>query len=143
MAEENQTIFNFDGAQLYLIFQLKNAATINLSNWNLDEAYWKLRDLRREIDPILKTTKPEEYLVLDEKGEKIKIKLTEREMVEKLLEILQNERNDLLSSSGEKEDFSRFYTALEEFYLILNRIMKERGLLLREGDDAGQAFMRR
>lgn len=143
MDEDNQTIFNFDGAQLYLIFQIKNAATISLSNWNLEDAYWKLRDLRREIDPILKIVKPEKYKIKDDTGEMMTKELTERAMVTHLLDILQSERDIFLSSNGDKEDYSRFFIALEEFYLVLNRIMKERGLHLREGEDAGKAFMRR
>lgn len=144
MDESIQSVWNFDGAELGLIFQIKAEAGAYLNGWALEQAYWSLRNLRREIDAKLKTTQgKEEYSVESEEGKKKKIKLSEKEIVDHMLGELVKERTTFLTSEQKDEDFSRFYLALEEFYLLICRLMKEHGLYFREGDDPSDAFRRR
>ena len=55
MGEENtqQALWNFDGAELFLIFEIKKGVVEELKVWNLEEAYRKLRLLRMELDAKL------------------------------------------------------------------------------------------
>ncbi|HEC37728.1 hypothetical protein LCGC14_0732170 [marine sediment metagenome] len=147
MVEEAiQSVWNFDGAQLSLIFQIKAQAGLSLNEWNLEGTYWALRNLRREIDAKFKTTKSKTTkskfkIIVDEKEKEVEF--TEKEMVDYLLRELVKERDLFLVSAGDQESMSRFYLVLEEFYLVLSRLMKEHGLYFREGDDPQDAFRRR
>lgn len=145
--EAIQSVWNFDGAELNLIFSIKAETVFYLQGWHLELAYWKLRDLRREIDAKLKTEKgKKEYEIQVEKDGKVKakkIKLSEKELVDHMLGDLVNERGIFLKSVQKEEEHSRFYLALEEFYLLLCRLMKEHGLYFREGDDPSESFRRR
>lgn len=139
MDESQQSVWNLDGAQLNLIFQIKYEASVYLTSWQLDQAYWRLRDLRREIDAKLNRTKREKQSIKNPENKIEEREMTQKEMVDYLLEELTRERDAYL----ENEDKSRFYLVLEEFYLLLSELMKEHGLWLREGDDPSQAFRRR
>lgn len=142
--EEQKAIWNVDGAQLYVIFQIKTEASIYLTNWDLEKAYWRLRDLRREIDAKLTRTKKQKYQIKNNEGDLEEQDLTQKEMVDMLLDELTNERISFSNIEDKTpKDFSRFYLILEEFYMVLSELMKEHGLYLREGDDPGQAFRRR
>lgn len=146
MAEDQQALWNVDGAQLFVIFQIKTEASIYLTNWNLEQAYWKLRDLRREVDAKLNRTKPEDCnikIIKDGKPKIEKKKMTQKQKVDFLLDELTTERQVFMGSARENEDYSRFYLVLEEFYMLLSELMKEHGLWLREGEDPSQAFRRR
>lgn len=144
MEEAIQSVWNFDGAELSLIFQIKAQAGFLLNEWNLEGAYWSLRNLRREIDAKLKREKGKkkkfEIIVGEEKKQ---VEFNEKERVDYLLVELVNERDTFLTSPQDNEDLSRFYLVLEEFYLLLSRLMKEHGLYFREGDDPSDAFRRR
>lgn len=144
--EAQQSIWNFDGAELNLIFQIKVEASLYLTNWNLESCYWRLRDLRREIDAKLNEDKKKvEYEIEDpdNKGKKKKLKISEKESVDYLLKELEGIRNEFLTSDQQQNDFSKYYLALEEFYLYLARLMKQHGLYFREGEDAWDSFRRR
>lgn len=143
MEEEIQALWNVDAAQLYVIFQIKTDASLYLTGWELEKAYWKLRDLRREIDAKLRREKPKKYMVRDKEGKKVAKEITQKEMVDYLLDELTKEREVFNNSEKSNEDYSRFYLILEEFYMTLSELMKEHGLYLREGDDPSQAFRRR
>lgn len=147
MVEEDQkAIWNVDGAQLYVIFQIKTEASIYLTNWDLENSYWRLRDLRREVDAKLNRKKIEKCNVrvtIDGKTEIVEKNLTQKEKVDYLLDELTKEREIFLISEKDVENYSRFYLVLEEFYMLLSELMKEHGLWLREGEDPSQAFRRR
>lgn len=140
MEDDQQTLWNFDGAELNLIFTIKVECGIHLKSWDLEKAYWSLRDLRREIDAKLRRDKAEDIDLYDREGKATKIKLTEKEMIDKFLEDCESERNVWLRSDFEIDDASRFYHVLEQFYLTLSFLMKKHGLYLREGADPSQAF---
>lgn len=141
--ETIQAVWNFDGAELALLFQFKVDVSVSLKSWNLEEAYWALRDLRREIDAKLNRDKKEEIIILDEKGNKQKMKMTEKEVVDYLLNEVEKERNNFLEDVEDVEYSSRYYLVLESFYMHIAHLMKVHGLYFREGDDPSKAWMRR
>lgn len=143
MAEDGQqSVWNVDAAQFYVIFQIKTEASVFLTNWQLVDAYWRLRDLRREIDAKFNRTKKTKYKIRED-DKLVDRELTEKEMVDYLLDELTKEK-DIFESSGKiNEDYSRFYLILEEFYMKLSEIMKEHGIYLREGEEGSDAFRRR
>lgn len=148
--EGQQALWNVDGAQLYVIFTIKTEASIALSTWDLETAYWKLRNLRREVDAKLRRDKKEDYKFQRVKRingkdmiEEDTKKMSEKEAVDYLLDMLGEERVAFLQSPQSDAELSRFYLALEEFYIFLSRLMKQHGLWLREGEDAMDAFRRR
>lgn len=143
MSETLQSVWNFDGAELNLIFELKLEVSNALQEWNLEAAYWKLRDLRREIDAKLNRTKKNEIECYNEEGEKQKVKLTEKELIDNFIIYVEKERNTYLLNYQGEGAASKFYLILEEFYMNLASLMKEHGLYFREGDDPSKAIFRR
>lgn len=143
MEEGQQTIWNIDGAELALIFEIKVEAGSHLKNWNLEGAYWSLRDFRREIDAKLNREKKENVKIYGKDDEVKDEQLTEKEVVNIMLQDCENERNKFLKSDQDMDDLSSFYLILEQFYLHLSFLMKKHGLYLREGDDPSEAFRRR
>ena len=69
MEEHNQTIWNFDGAELQFIFSIKNNFTTLLDKWDLENAYWSLRLLRREVDAALKRINKKKNLIEEQVDE--------------------------------------------------------------------------
>lgn len=144
VSDENQmTLWNMDGAELNLIFTIKLESATYLKTWNLESAYWSLRDLRRELDAKLNRIKKEEIKYSDAAGNEKKGSFTEKEIVDAMLEECEKERNMFIESQQEMEDLSRYYLVLEQFYLHLSYLMKKHGLYLREGEDASEAYRRR
>jgi len=150
MEEHNQTIWNFDGAELHFIFGIKNNFTTLLDKWDLENAYWSLRLLRREVDAALKRvnkrTNMIEEQVEEEKakeGRGKKGKETEKEEIDRLMVKTNTARDEYLASKQEDLDKSNFYNALESFYMRLCYLMKVHGMYFREGSDGGLAVFRR
>lgn len=145
MAEEEalKSIWNFDGAELNLIFEIKAEAGTNIKNWDVEAAYWSLRDLRRELDAKFDIKKKEDYEFKDKEGKIIKKNITEKEFIDHLILEIEVERNKFLESEQEDSDNSRFYLVLEEFYMKLSTLMKKHGLYFREGDDPSKAIWRK
>lgn len=151
MEEETiQSKWNFDGAELYEIFELKRTFISSIRNWDLETAFWTLRDLRREIDAKLKRKTNVKSFINDEeenkqikKKDKEENKKTEKKHVDDLIKGLDEDRMKFLSSNKTKEDKTAFYIRLEEVYMELCFIMKQHGLYFREGEDSTFAVFRR
>lgn len=116
-----KTVWNMDEAVLKTIHELKTAFLIQIQHWQLENAYWTVRNIRMEVDAKLKDKEQKEA------NGKIK------ELEETRKKYLMDKRN----KRGE------FYNCLEEFYILLNRYMKSHGLFFREGDDPRQAVLQR
>ena len=92
MVEEAiNSVWNFVGAVFMLIFKIKAQAGLYLNEWQLEAAYWSLRNLRREIDAKLRRDKDKKkkkafYIMVD--GKQKKVELNEKEIVDYLLEEL-------------------------------------------------------
>lgn len=144
-----QTVWNFDGAELFEIFEIKKDFIYYLDNWDLENAYWKLRSMRRELDAVLKRKQKRFdgiHLTEEEKkkSKEKKKKKSEKETVDGDLKDLSDIRNKYVKENNHSdEDKTKFYTALENFYLNLCYIMKSHGLYFREGEDATFAVLRR
>jgi len=118
-----KSIWNMDEAVLKAIYFLKLKFVNHLKDWELDSAYWTLRNIRMEVDS--------------------KLKSEEQEMVADDLEKLEKERNEYLKNPKDSKQRGEFYLQLESYYILLNRLMKRHGLYFREGDDPRYAVLQR
>jgi len=138
-----QSIWNFDGAELYAVFEIKRKFMEYLDSWDLENAYWQLRSLRREIDAKLKRAQKkmvEEFEKEKNKGHKEK---TEKAIIDELINDLDNARKEYIASNLDETEKSNFYLKLEAGYMELCYTMKKHGLYFREGDDTSLAVLRR
>jgi len=143
--ETQQSLWNFDGAELFVMFQQKIEFIEALKEWDLETAYWRIRDLRRELDAKLdKNKKKFKGIELEEYKKKERKIFSEKEKVDSLLNNLEGVRKKFnLIENPSQEDKGTFYTELEEFYLHLCSLMKKHGLYFREGEDSRMAVLRR
>lgn len=116
-----KAVWNMDEAILKTIHYLKTEFILKIHKWQLEEAYWTLRDIRMEIDSKLK-------------GEEQKTAKNE-------LNELEKRRKDYLKDK--KKEKGKFYVACEQYYILLNRYMKIHGLYFRESDDPRYAVLQR
>ena len=147
MEEQNQkALWNLDNVELTIIFQIKIQFIEALQSWNLENAYLRLRDLRRELDAKLRRARERfEGITLDEnKDDKKKVIIIEKDEVDKRLKDLEKIRSDYNKKQNKtEEDKGNYYLALEELYLYLCFLMKKHGLYFREGEDNRMAVLRR
>ena len=148
MEDGTTSVWNLDGAQFYSLFKIKEKFTDCMLAWDLEGAYWAARTLRMEIDAKLKR-REENRLLADLEEAKAKRKntriITEKENVDSLMQLVDEERSAFISSGGHtnEEAKSRFFKVLEEFYMYLCHIMKKHQMYYREGDDNRLAILRR
>jgi len=140
MEDNLQSIYNFDAAELIMVYSFKADFVEHLTKWELEKAYWKLRDLRREIDAKFS------------RGSKIKIEIegkdknakTEKEIMDDKMKSIDNKFNEYKSKRVPSEqDKANFYLILEEFYMELCYTMKKHGIYFREGEDNTFAVLKR
>lgn len=144
MAEETQqSLWNFDGAELYEIFGIKQQIIHELHKWDLESAYWSIRSLRREIDAKLKRKQKKIIEEAEKEKNKGKVMKTEKEEIDDLITYLDNARSNYNSSKKIDSNKTEFYMALEKVYMELCFIMKKHGLYFREGEDVRLAVLRR
>jgi len=141
--ETQQSVWNFDGAELYAIFDIKKRFMLNLDSWNLEQSYWDLRSLRREIDAKLKREERKVIQEFEKEKSKGAEKKTEKKKIDELIIKLDNARKEYNNSDKSDEPKADFYLELEECYMILCFIMKRHGLYFREGEDSRLAVLRR
>ena len=106
--------WNMDDSVLKSVLMLKYQFIEAMKSWNLDGAYWIIRQIRMEVEA--------------------KFKLKEQEQVEEDILELEQLRNAWFKDKKLK---GKFYRGLENFMIILNRLMKKHGLYFREHDDSG------
>jgi len=111
---EIQAKWNMDEAQLRRIDYLLTLVTAHFQNWDLENLYWGLRSIRREINA--------------------KLTPTEREECKLNLGQLEQERNKFISEQKKQQDF---FVSCEDFYLYLTEKIKKHGLYFRENEDYG------
>ena len=126
-----QSVWNFDGAELALVFEIKQEVIERLRVWDLEGTYWKLREFRAELDA-------KQYKKMKDNVEPPELAETKR-----LMEELEEQKNIFNSTNPTSESLSKFYSYLETFYMYLCRLMKKHGLFFREGDDPSQAIFQR
>jgi hypothetical protein len=147
--ETQKSIWNLDNIELSILFEIKVKIITALDSWNLEGAYWELRNLRRELDAKIGRVKERfEGITLEEdrkeKEEKKSKSSSEKEEVDKKLKELEKTRNIYNSNDKKTEkDKSEYYLALEELYMFLCFLMKKHGLYFREGEDNRMAVLRR
>jgi hypothetical protein len=141
--QTSQSVWNFDGAELYLIFQIKNKIVDSFELWDLETCYWKLRLLRMELDAKLQRVINKMIDEFEEKKEKKKTQ-TEKQILDDKLKFMDNKYSVYKDISNPNDDEkSSFYQCLEEFYMHLCWLMKKHGLYFREGEDMRLAVLRR
>lgn len=148
MEEQTETVWNADGAEFYILFEIKKKFVNALEIWDLKDSYWKIRMLRMELDASLKRGEQIKYLKdIEEKeikeGKKKRHK-TEKEEIDRKMEFVDEawvEYSNLPNPSEEAR--STFYQILEAFYMHLCYIMKKHRMYFREGEDARLAVLRR
>ena len=109
-----------DDAVLKTISLLKTSFLIYLKEWELDRAYWILREIRAETES--------------------KFKEAEQKELEEDIKKLEDIRKKYLEN---KEKRGEFFIELEKFSIKLNRLMKKHGLYFREGINIRKAVHNR
>lgn len=143
MEDTQQSIWNFDGAELYVIFTIKKKINDDLTLWNLEDAYWGLRNLRRELDAKLKRKQKQIIEQFEEEHKKEKDSQTEKQKVDGWITKLDKAKEEYNNSARDNEDKTKFYLELEEIYMNLCHLMKVHGLYFREGEDSRMAILKR
>jgi hypothetical protein len=146
--ETQQALWNFDGAELFLIFDIKSSVVDALKIWDIEEAYRKVRLLRMEIDAKLQRSNKKIIEEFEEEVEKQKKnprtkKLTEKQEVDNMLIELDNEFTNYNEEKEDDEMKEKIYKKIESFYMHLCYLMKKHGLYFREGEDMRLAVLRR
>lgn len=147
MSEEGlQAVYNFDGAELQAIFEIKKEFITCMVNWDLEQAFWKVRLLRMELDAkLVRKFKKKIITDDDEYDEQPKEKKeTEKEYIDGLLLNLENKRIafNTLTIPG-PNDKAKYYLDIEFFYMELCYLMKKHGIYFREGEDSAYAILKR
>lgn len=117
-----KSVWNFDEAEFMAIYSIKEQCIELFSSQNMEDLYWMLRALRREIDA--------------------KLDVKEKERVAEELTAIVDMREKILLDNDSKQK-NAFYIKLEDFYLLLCDLMKEHGIYFREGDDPRRAALKR
>ena len=107
--------WNCDDAILKQILLAKYQFQKYLSSWDLNNAYFTLREIWSEIDA--------------------KFKAVEQEFCEETMNELEIKRNEWIKNQNKMK--GEFYHALQKVYMLMNRLMKKHGLYFREHDDSG------
>lgn len=152
--ETQKSVWNFDGAELYLIFQIKSTVVEALESWDIKNAYKKVRLLRMEIDSKLQREKKKIIEDMEDDLEEKKSKLkgkklgekkqTEKQKVDEMIKDLDNIYTDFLNITNPTDaELSFMYQSIEYVYMELCYIMKKHGLYFREGEDMRLAVLRR
>lgn len=123
-------IWNMDEQKLKRIDELLTLTEAQFLTWDLDNLYWTLRGIRRQINSKLK------------KGSgKIDDNQNQVYQIDKKLKELEVSRKLYL---GNKEKYKgNFFIKCEEFFMMMERLMKEHKLFFREGDDPRMAVLKR
>lgn len=148
MEEQTETVWNADGAEFYILFEIKKKFVNALEIWDLKDAYWKIRMLRMELDAALKRGEQIKYLKEIEEKEikegKKKKKKTEKKVIDEMMSEVDEAWVEYANSISPDEELrSKFYQILEAFYMHLCFIMKKHRMYFREGEDARLAVLRR
>jgi len=106
--------WNMDDSVLKSVLMLKYQFIEAMKTWKLDQAYWIARQIRMEVEA--------------------KFKVKEQEQLDSDILELEQLRTDYFKNKKLK---GKFYRGLENFNIILNRLMKKHGLYFREHDDSG------
>ena len=145
-----QSVWNFDGSELFLIFQIKEAIVYALDSWDIVTAYKKVRLLRMELDSKLVRDKKKILEDFDKEIEKQKAqkekdkKKTEKEQVDGMMKELDNSfTNYTRDGDFDDEEKSLMFQQIESFYMHLCYLMKKHGIYFREGEDMRLAVLRR
>lgn len=136
----SQADWNADAIELGVVFDIKIQVSNLIDIWKLEDAYWKLRSMRRELDSIL-TRKKKKLIDEFEQEHNIDNKLEKIEIDAAMIS-LTDTRREYLNDNNEDNKL-KFYNALEDFYMRLCFVMKKHGLYFRESNDMGIAAFRR
>jgi len=109
-----QAKWNMDEAQLRRVDYLLTLATAHFQNWDLENLYWCLRSVRREVNA--------------------KLTPNEKKECKDNLEKLDTERRKFIALQIKQQEF---FISCEEFYLYLTEKIKKHGLYFRENEDYG------
>jgi len=141
--QAQQSVWNFDGAELFMLFNIKAKIVVALEDWDLHEAYKKIRLLRMELDAKLKRQSKK---IIEEFEKELgkKPSKTEKAQVDEMIKGLDKSYTIYvgISDPNDKEK-SNFYQELESVYMHLCHLMKKHGLYFREGEDSRLAVLRR
>ena len=146
--EAIQSVWNFDGAELFAIFEIKKEFISCMLKWDLENAYWKVRTLRMELDAKLSRGSEKSTYLVEEiearEGKKKKKSRVEKTVVDEMLTDLENKRT-IYNQINSPDDSEKgiYYLELETFYMHLCYLMKKHGLYFREGEDMTLAVLRR
>ena len=122
MEEEiNKVVWNFDDEESQQIFNIKGSIITSLRKWSLEDAYWDLRILKCECKMFMNDIEKKEI-----------------ERKQKELDELRNKYNSKDEQAHTIEERSEFFLKLEEFYDLINGLIKSHGLCFREERTPGR-----
>jgi len=106
MEDGDRTYFNFDEAELKVIFELRLSFLVNLKEWNLEKGFWDLRMYYNECKIFMEETEIKTYDESMVELEKIRAKIVKDRVID-------------------EQEKIEFYIALEKFYNQLNKLIKK------------------
>jgi len=115
-----KAVWNMDEATLKRIDSLLTIAEVHFIKWNLEDLYWTLRGIRREVSA--------------------KFKKEEIKEINKKMKELEKQRKIFLENKNNSGDF---FILCEDFFMYLTLLCKRHGLWFREGDDPKYAVLQR
>ena len=107
--------WNMDDAMLKHILLLKHNFVQSIHTWDLNSAYFTLREVWMEVEA--------------------KFKPKERGRLRKMIKELEIVRNEYFKDQRHLK--GKFFSSLQNGMIKLNRLMKKHGLYFREHDDSG------
>jgi len=116
--DNNETLkaeWNMDDAILKHILLLKHNFVEALHTWDLNSAYFTLREIWMEVEA--------------------KFRIKEQVRLELMIKNLEVVRNEYFKDQRKKK--GNFYHSLQGAMIKINRLMKKHGLYFREHDDSG------
>lgn len=142
--EVGQTIWNSDAFEAQILFEIKSEFMKSLLSWDLENAYWKVRALRMELDAKLIRKGQKKKLIEEFEGETKKETIDEKTDTDSKLNDVETVRKDFNQINNPSDDErGNLFLSLENFYMHLCYLMKKHGIYFREGDDYRLAVLRR
>lgn len=120
--EKEATEFNADLEQLLILFNIKKECIKDFDAWDLEKCYYDIRALYRELDSLI------------DDGERTNARVLLKEIDDIRKEQLNNDDN---------ETKSRYFTKLEELYLLLCLYIKQYKLAYRQKSSPAYAILNR
>lgn len=132
MALNEERIWNSDGVQAEILFNIKQDCILCFRNGDLEALYHSLRSLWREFRARCSTKEksPDE-------------KTSEKVYLDSLMETADSKREEWLKDPKEQDKRLELYLSLEAVYLEICDLMKKYRIYYKDIGDASRAIFKR